>query len=68
MSAVRYIREGTASVARGYSTYVDSIFDQAMQKAFTECCGMDVDFLSAYPDFFALFLVMVLTCKYKIAG
>ncbi|XP_043188923.1 uncharacterized protein LOC122363559 isoform X2 [Amphibalanus amphitrite] len=52
---------GTASVARGYSTYVDSIFDQAMQKAFTECCGMDVDFLSAYPDFFALFLVMVLT-------
>ena len=52
-------------MARGYSTYVDSIFDQAMQDAFTKCCRMDVDFLSAYPDFFAFALVMLLTGEYS---
>ncbi|XP_037077242.1 high affinity cationic amino acid transporter 1-like [Pollicipes pollicipes] len=52
---------GTASVARGYSTYVDSIFDKKMQGAFRDCCAINVDFLSGYPDFFAFSLVFVLS-------
>uniref|UniRef100_A0A1B6KAW3 Cationic amino acid transporter C-terminal domain-containing protein n=1 Tax=Graphocephala atropunctata TaxID=36148 RepID=A0A1B6KAW3_9HEMI len=52
---------GGASVARGVSVYLDSLFDNAMASYFRSIYPIDVPFLSSYIDFFAL-TISVLVC------
>ncbi|KAK7864555.1 hypothetical protein R5R35_007326 [Gryllus longicercus] len=52
---------GTASVARGLSSYIDSLAGGAMENATMEVMPMGVSFLSPFPDFFAFGIVMLLT-------
>ncbi|XP_055692861.1 cationic amino acid transporter 3 [Lutzomyia longipalpis] len=51
---------GTASVARGLSGYLDSLFDQQMSKTLGELFPINVEFLAEYPDFFTFFIVILL--------
>ncbi|GLH05953.1 High affinity cationic amino acid transporter 1, partial [Gryllus bimaculatus] len=53
--------ESTASVARGLSSYIDSLAGGAMENATMEVMPMGVSFLSPFPDFFAFGIVMLLT-------
>ncbi|CAG9865154.1 unnamed protein product [Phyllotreta striolata] len=52
---------GTASVASGMSSYIDSLVDKKIQKSFREAMPIDISFLSPYPDFLSFTFVMVLT-------
>lgn len=54
---------GTASVARGYSGYIDSLADGAIARWFRSFAPMNVGGMSAYPDFLALGLTLLLTGK-----
>ncbi|GFY48233.1 cationic amino acid transporter 2 [Trichonephila inaurata madagascariensis] len=55
---------GTASVARGYSGYIDSLFNGTMQKRLQEVMPMNIQHVSEYPDFLAfgitIFLALLL--------
>ncbi|GFG37129.1 hypothetical protein Cfor_05790, partial [Coptotermes formosanus] len=51
---------GTASVARGLSSYIDKLIGNVMQNKMRELMPIDIDFLSTYPDFFSLAVIMVL--------
>lgn len=51
---------GTSSVARGMSGYIDALIDNKMSKALRDAMGMNVDFLSDYPDFFSFVVVLIL--------
>jgi hypothetical protein len=57
---------GAASVARGLSTYIDRLADNAMGKAFNESMHMSNDFLAEYPDFFAAAMVMLFVCEWNM--
>jgi len=52
---------GTASVARGYSGYLDSLLNRTMANAFRSVLPIDVPFLSPYPDLCALGITLLLT-------
>ncbi|TMW53994.1 hypothetical protein DOY81_000926 [Sarcophaga bullata] len=52
---------GTASVARGFSGYFDSLIDQNMSKTLSEAVPIHVEFLGDYPDFLAFGLIFILT-------
>ncbi|XP_070206997.1 high affinity cationic amino acid transporter 1-like isoform X2 [Littorina saxatilis] len=52
---------GTASVARAWSTYFDSLIDNKIQNFFRENLPMDVTGLSGYPDFFSFCITLLLT-------
>ncbi|XP_055705614.1 high affinity cationic amino acid transporter 1-like [Phlebotomus papatasi] len=52
---------GTASVARGMSGYLDSLFDKKMSKTLREMFPINVAFLAEYPDFFTLIVVTLLS-------
>lgn len=52
---------GTASVARAWSAYFDSLINNTIQNAFKEHIPMHVSGLSPYPDFFALAITLFLT-------
>ena len=52
---------GTASVARAYSGYLDSLINNTMKEHFQEAMPIKVSFLSPYPDFCALAITLVLT-------
>eukprot|EP00094_Tigriopus_californicus_P010917 TCALIF_10532-PA protein Name:"Similar to Slc7a1 High affinity cationic amino acid transporter 1 (Mus musculus)" AED:0.05 eAED:0.05 QI:23/1/1/1/0.8/0.83/6/73/632 len=52
---------GTASVARAYSGYLDSLMNKSMQTAFRYYLPMDVPFLSSYPDLCALTITLFLS-------
>lgn len=45
---------GTASVARGLSSYIDKLAGNVMQNKMREVMPINIDFLSQYPDFFFL--------------
>ncbi|KAL1398032.1 hypothetical protein pipiens_009281 [Culex pipiens pipiens] len=51
---------GTSSVARGMSGYIDALIDNKMSSALREAMGMNVSFLSDYPDFFSFVVVLIL--------
>ncbi|XP_046620465.1 cationic amino acid transporter 3 [Neodiprion virginianus] len=51
---------GTASVARGFSNYLDYLVGNVMSKALREAMPINVSFLSEYPDFFAFGMVLLL--------
>ncbi|XP_052285409.1 high affinity cationic amino acid transporter 1-like isoform X1 [Dreissena polymorpha] len=52
---------GTASVARAWSSYFDSLVHNSIQNFFKENMPMSVGGLSPYPDFFALAITLFLT-------
>ncbi|KAL3862749.1 hypothetical protein ACJMK2_008699 [Sinanodonta woodiana] len=52
---------GNASVARAWSSYFDSLIGNKIQNFFKEKVSMSVPGLSTYPDFFALFITLLLT-------
>ena len=52
---------GTASVARAYSGYIDSLIDKRMATAFRTFMPIDISFLSPYPDFCAFVITLSLT-------
>ncbi|XP_063597840.1 cationic amino acid transporter 2-like isoform X2 [Penaeus indicus] len=52
---------GTASVARGYSGYVDKLANNSMSEALGEAMPISVGFLSDYPDFLAFGLSFILS-------
>ncbi|KAK7476108.1 hypothetical protein BaRGS_00032662 [Batillaria attramentaria] len=52
---------GTASVARAWSTYFDSLIDNRIQNTFKENMPMHITGLSGYPDFFAFGITLLLT-------
>lgn len=54
---------GTASVARGYSGYIDSLFNNTMARHLNESTPIHVPSLSTYPDFLAFGITMLLTGK-----
>ncbi|XP_042892590.1 uncharacterized protein LOC122266776 isoform X2 [Penaeus japonicus] len=52
---------GTASVARGYSGYVDKLTNKSMSMALGDSMPISVSFLSDYPDFLAFGLSFILS-------
>ncbi|XP_003424871.1 high affinity cationic amino acid transporter 1 [Nasonia vitripennis] len=52
---------GTASMARGVSSYIDVLTNYTIERALHEAMPIKVSFLSQYPDFFALGMVILLT-------
>jgi len=51
---------GTASVARGYSGYLDSLLNNSMKDAFRAAMPIDEPFLASYPDWTAFTITLVL--------
>lgn len=43
---------GTSSVARAFSSYVDSLFDNKMQKFFRSIMPINISGLSSYPGLY----------------
>ncbi|XP_041378404.1 high affinity cationic amino acid transporter 1-like isoform X2 [Gigantopelta aegis] len=52
---------GTASVARAWSAYFDSLLDYKIKNYFNATMPIHVDGLSDYPDFFAFGITLLLT-------
>ncbi|KAI8795876.1 cationic amino acid transporter 2-like isoform X2 [Biomphalaria glabrata] len=52
---------GTASVARGWSGYFDAMIDKKLSTFFNSTMPMHIDELSAYPDFFAFGITILVT-------
>lgn len=55
---------GTASVARGYSNYIDSLINGTVQTHLRHYLPIDVPGLSSYPDFMAFCITFALTSKW----
>ena len=51
---------GTASVARGYSGYLDSLMNNTMKNAYRSVLPISEPFLAEYPDFTAFTITLVL--------
>jgi len=51
---------GTASVARGYSGYLDSLLNNTMKEAFRSAMPINEPFLAEYPDWTAFTITIVL--------
>jgi len=51
---------GTASVARGYSGYLDTLLSDSMKKAFKAAMPINQPFLAEYPDWTAFAITLVL--------
>lgn len=54
---------GTASVARAWSSYFDSLIDNKIQHYFKDHVPMHLSGLAPFPDFFALGITLLLTGK-----
>ncbi|KAL1138287.1 hypothetical protein AAG570_009975 [Ranatra chinensis] len=52
---------GTASVARAFSNYIDTLAGNVMSHTLTSVLPIKVSFLSPYPDFLSLAIVLVLS-------
>ncbi|KAG7156530.1 High affinity cationic amino acid transporter 1-like, partial [Homarus americanus] len=59
---------GTASVATGFSGYVNELTGKVMSKALTEAMPINIPFLSEYPDFLAFGLSFVLSMRHVNVG
>lgn len=51
---------GTASVARGYSGYIDSLANNVMEKQLNVSMHIDIPHMAQYPDFLAFGITMLL--------
>lgn len=54
---------GTASVARGYSNYIDSLANGTIKNHLRYYMPINVSGLSSYPDFLAFLITFLLTSK-----
>ncbi|XP_013783291.1 cationic amino acid transporter 3-like isoform X2 [Limulus polyphemus] len=52
---------GTASVARGYSGYIDSLINNSVQNKLKELLPLHLHGISEYPDFLSLGVTLLLT-------
>ena len=52
---------GTASVARGYSGYLDSLLNRTMEKHYRAAMPMDLPFMGQYPDWTAFTITLLLS-------
>merc|ERR1719153_1039630 len=52
---------GTASVARGYSGYLDTLLNNSMKETFRAAMPMHASFLASYPDWTAFTITILLT-------
>jgi hypothetical protein len=52
---------GTASVARGYSGYIDSLLNNTIRNHLHEWMPIKIGWISDYPDFFAFGITLLLT-------
>lgn len=52
---------GTASVARGYSGYIDSLLNKTIENFFRDKMPINVPHMSSYPDFLSFGITMLLT-------
>lgn len=52
---------GTASMARAWSAYFDNMIGNHISKFFQSTMPIQISWLSKYPDFFALFITLLLT-------
>ncbi|XP_044754713.1 cationic amino acid transporter 3-like [Coccinella septempunctata] len=52
---------GTASVARGFTNYLDTLVDHKISNTLTDWLPINISFLSSYPDFVSFALVLILT-------
>ena len=57
---------GTASVARGYSGYLDSLLNNTMKNTFREYMPMNASFLAEYPDWTAAIITIALACVLSV--
>ncbi|XP_074597978.1 high affinity cationic amino acid transporter 1-like [Brevipalpus obovatus] len=57
---------GTASVARGYSGYLDSLLNNTIAHHLEQWMPIPVPHMSAYPDLFAFGITMILTIMLAI--
>ena len=57
---MKYRTAGTASVARGYSGYLDSLLNNSMQTAFRRYTPLSEPFLAEYPDWTAFSITILL--------
>ena len=58
---MNFFAVGTASVARGWTAYLDSLFSGQIARHLNETLPMHIPFLSPYPDFLALAITLALT-------
>ena len=59
---------GTASMARGLSSYLDVLTGNKMATALKSSMPINISFLSEYPDFFALTVVLLLVILLSIGA
>jgi len=52
---------GTASVARGYSGYLDSLMNNTLKNTFSAAMPININFLADYPDWTAFSITLLLT-------
>jgi len=52
---------GTASVARAWTANLDALLGKQIETYMKDCCSMDVNGLSPYPDLFSFVVILVLT-------
>ncbi|XP_064460418.1 high affinity cationic amino acid transporter 1-like isoform X2 [Ornithodoros turicata] len=57
---------GTASVARGYSGYLDSLLNDTIQVHLKQWMPIGVSWMSSYPDLFAFGITLLLTVMLAI--
>jgi hypothetical protein len=57
---------GVASVSNALSKYIDFLTGNRIEKALKAAMPMNQPGLGPYPDFFAFFLVVIVTCNYTI--
>ncbi|XP_076370652.1 cationic amino acid transporter 3-like isoform X2 [Tachypleus tridentatus] len=57
---------GTASVARGYSGYIDSLSNNSVQNKLKELLPLNLNGISEYPDFLSLGITLLLTLMLAI--
>ena len=53
-------------MARGYSEYLDSLFNQTIQNHMNQWFPMQVSYLSSYPDLLDFTITIILTIMLSI--
>lgn len=57
---------GTASVARGYSEYIDSLCNGVISSKLEQLIPIDIEYLSKYPDILAALIILLLAILLSI--
>lgn len=58
--------QGTSSVARGMSGYIDALTNNWLSNTIGSVMPMDVPFLAPYPDFLSFFVVLLVAALLAI--